>query len=88
MFKTFDKSDLEKWGRTLDAHEIEEVKTIIYSNKPGDYELPQMYGAEWAFVIRRQRLGRRFKGSVLRGDFERVTWIGRRSNKHQLYRLT
>lgn len=65
--------------------DLDMLGDVVADAEPGTYVLSELMGDQWILVLRRRWYGKKFKRAVLTGDFRGVVWIGRKSNKHQLY---
>jgi len=76
----------ETWHE-LTRDQLHEACLLAQSRGPGRFRLREIYGDEWPSIFRPQRFGVLFKRAVVAGVIPGVRWIGRRSDKSQLYEV-
>jgi hypothetical protein len=76
----------ETWHLLTSDH-LELILKLARSRGPGRYTLKEIHGDQWQFVLRRRRFGILFKRAVDAGVLAGIRWVGRKSNKSQLYEV-
>lgn len=71
----------------LNLHEAVVFNAIANAAPDGVYRARDLLGPKWAAIPDKTDYGRRLKGSVGAGHFDRVIRIGKTVENHQLYEV-
>jgi len=74
--------------KVLSPEEIAQAQDIINKCNSGDYDLPELYGEDWAYVHSPTSFGRKFKQTVADGYLHNIKFSERRKNNHAAYEIS
>lgn len=72
---------------SLSEKQIADAQRIINSTPPGDYELKQIYGADWSQITSPTTFGKFFKKAVEDGQLTGIKIKELRSDNHYVYSI-
>lgn len=66
--------------------EVEVAQSLINRKFPGEWELSDIYGDEWALIASPASFGFLFKDAVVNGVLKNIEYVRTESNNHAIYR--
>ena len=81
-----ERTSKDSW-QALSPEDLATATRLARLRGAGRYTVKEIHGDHWEGMRRPRRYGVLFKRAVLAGELSGIRWVGRKSNKSQLYEI-